>query len=249
MSASGVKLFDDDIECDVRDDFRGLLELGKAGVEATATVMKEYEDIVGTENEGVFWLALAAVQWECGQLQPQLLDRVLGIIASGNDLVRWKHDPLLLAARQKALASLATRLKSPNSRPKQIRVKTRVQIPFEWDRGDVFAYRLSSGRFLIFRVVAVERTVLHALPTCELLDWIGTEFPKPEAIAQLPIRRNKRYASESSFYFPVFKKYLSRCHSLNLCLEPTMQENGSKQPLNFHSLSAELDEYFGLKID
>ena len=248
MGASGVKLFDDDLACNVRDDFHGQLQLGKTGDEATAILTKDYEDVLGTENEGVFWLALAAVQWQYGLLQPRLLERVLAIIESGSDLIRWKDDLKLLAARQKELARFATRLKSPNSSPKQIRRKTRGPVQFEWDRGDVFSYRLPSGEYLLFRVVAVERNDFQIHPTCELLDWIGTEIPNPNAIIQLPIRRNKRYASESSFSFPVLKKHLSRCRSLNLRLEPTMQGTGWILPLNFNSLSAELNEHFGMTV-
>src|SRR2546423_1763192 len=132
MSASGVKLFDDDLAADVRDLFRELLQRGETGSEATPKLIQAFHSVIGT--------------------------------------------------------------------------------------------------------VAVS----------ELLDWVGPDVTKPGVVTLRPSRRNKRYASESAFYFPMTKKHLSRCRSLNLQLEPTMRDDGGYLlPLNFDELPTELAEYFG----
>src|SRR5262245_25940833 len=113
MSASGVKLFDDDLAADVRDIFRELLQRGKTGPEATATIFEDFHEVIGTQEESVFYLALAAVQWEYGVLQSQILDRALRIVEDGADLERWADVPDLQAQCQKVLASLAKRLQRP----------------------------------------------------------------------------------------------------------------------------------------
>ena len=250
MSASGVKLFDDDLAADVRDLFRELLQRGKTGSEATAKLIEDFHEVIGTQEESVLWLALTTVQWEYGLLQPQLLERALRIIEDGSDLARWADDAKLLGQRQKTLASLAKRLKSSNSNPKTIRPKKKLPPKCEWDKGDVLAYQLQSGQFILLRVVAVERNWVQELPVCELLDWVGNEVPKIDIVSRLPIRRNNRYASESMFHFPMIKKHLSQCRLLNLKLEPTMRDDGSyKMPLNFDKLPTELDQYFGMSLD
>jgi hypothetical protein len=62
MSASGVRLFDDDLAADVRDLFREYLKQGESGSQATRMLVDGFEEVIGTEEEGVFWLALAYVQ-------------------------------------------------------------------------------------------------------------------------------------------------------------------------------------------
>lgn len=249
MSASGAKLFDDDLACDVRDLFRELLGRGKTVAKASATLMDNFHDVLGTQEECVFWLALAAVQWEYGMLQPQLLKRALSIVDSGADLERWLDNARLLDERRKVLAFLTERLASPNRKPKRVDRKKRHPLHLEWECGDVIAYQLPSMRFILLRVVAVERNWLQELPTCELLDWNGREIPEPDAIAKLLIRRNKRYPSESTFHFPMLKKHFSRCRSLHLRLPPIMRGDEWAIPLNFSDLPASLEEYFGMSVE
>jgi len=249
MSASGVNLYDDDLAADVRALFRELLQRGTTGFDATAKLIEDFGEVIGTHEESVFWLALAAVQWEYGMLQPHLLERALRIIEDGSDLARWADNVQLQGQRQEVLASLATRLRSSNRRTKKT---TRKKAPpkCDWNKGDVFAYRLQSGLSILLRVVVIHRSWVQELPVCELLDWIGTDVPKPDVVSLLPIRRNKRYASESMFYFPMTKRHLARCHSLNLQLEPTMRDDGGyKVPLNFDELQTELNEYFGMSVE
>jgi hypothetical protein len=176
MSASGVKLYDDDLAADVRDLFRELLQRGKTGPEATAKLIEEFHEVIGTHEDSVFWLALAAVQWEYGLLQRQLLDRALRIIEDGSDLTRWADNVRLQVERQKVLVSLAKRLKSPNSKPKTIRSKKQPPPSCDWDKGDVLAFQLQSGRFILLRVVVVHRTWVQELAVCELLDWVGNQM-------------------------------------------------------------------------
>lgn len=249
MGASGVKLFDDDLACDVRDLFREFLARGQSCDSASQTIVNHFADVIGTEEESVFWLALAAVEWDYGALRPKLKKKALSIIKEGTDLGRWADDSQLLTQRRKTLDFLARKLKSPNRKPKQYPRKKPFSPQFAWDRGDVFAYQMQSGDFLLLRVVAVERNLLQELPTCELLDWMGREIPEPEVISRLPIRRNKRYPSESSFYFPMQKKHLSRCSFLNLRLPPTMQGDEYRIPLNFSALPTAMEDHFGMVVN
>jgi hypothetical protein len=157
MSASGPKLFDDDLACDVRELFAELLRRGKPCPEATAALVRDFDEVFGTQEEPVFWLALAAAQWEYGMLQQRLLKRVLRLIEPGVDLERWPDDARLLSQRRKALASLAERLQRPKSKPRHVYRRKRSPPHFPWERGDILAYQLPSGHFLLLRVVAMDR--------------------------------------------------------------------------------------------
>ena len=85
--------------------------------------------------------------------------------------------------------------------------------PCGWGSGDVLSYRLGRGHYLLLRVIHVLVEDGEDQPLCELLDWVGSEVPQAEVIRNLPIRRNKRYPSESSFAFPMLKKHLARCRA------------------------------------
>lgn len=246
MGASGVKLFDDDVAADVRSLFRELLQRGKTGAEATAFLVNDSHDMIGLEEEGVFWMALAAVQWEFGMLESSVLARALQVIDDRSDLKRWVDDSTLLRQRENALERLRKRLTSPQPKPKAVRLK-KGPPNCPWREGDVFAYKLLSGKFVLMRVISVKRFGLDEQPLCELLDWLGAHIPDRATVAMLPIRRNKRYPSESAFHFPLRNKYLSRCKSLGFQLAPVFLDDGSYSlPLNFDKLELELDEHFGL---
>lgn len=246
MGASGVKIFDDDLAADIRDLYREHLKYGKSNEKATALLQEQFEEVLGSEEESVFYLALANVQWEYGNLEAPIRQRALEIIANGSDLQRWNDDPKLAKQRQKILETLAETLNTTNPKPKKVtRKKEPLRSP--WETGDVFAYRMENGQYILLRVIAVHRYHYDEHVVCELLDWIGTAIPQKEFVVELPIRRNNRYPSESMFYFPLLKKYLARCQTLDVRLQPTLIDDGSYMlPIDYNKLSNELQEYFGL---
>ena len=250
MGASGVKLLDDDLAADVRDLFREQLRRGASGRTATNELINLFDDVVGTEEESVFWLALAFVQWEHGLLQQRILKRAVNVIDNGTDLQRWAHDPKLQHERGKVLERLRRKLKSPQTKPKTVRPRKRLAPKCEWQSGDVFSYQLPLGNFLLMRVIEVLDNGGDDMPLCELLDWVGEDVPQESDIVNLPIRRNKRYPSESSFCFPMLKKYLARCRTLGIRTATVLRhDHGYVLPLDFRKLSEDLQEEFGMSVD
>jgi hypothetical protein len=67
----------------------------------------------------VFWLALAATQWNYGQLQPAVGKRALEVIDTGADLGRWEGSHL--DRRRKVLLELRAKLVSAQPKPKRPR--------------------------------------------------------------------------------------------------------------------------------
>lgn len=249
MGAHGPNIFDDDLALDVRGFFRDLLKRGQPPIEATATIQNRFSDVLGTEEESIFWLALAELQWQYGVLQPEMLQRVLQIVADGTDLARWDFSPQLRERRQSILVEFAKRLQRPNDRPKHPPRKKTAPPTCTWEVGEVIAYKLPSGAQILFRVVNLRQSFFEYTPVCELLDWMGKELPDANSIANIPIRRNKRYPSESLFEFPVKETYLARCHRLNLRLPIVMRYDGTYSlSLKFNVLPSELEEYFGMRV-
>ncbi|MEN6449271.1 MAG: hypothetical protein ABFC96_02165 [Thermoguttaceae bacterium] len=250
MGASGVRLFDDDLAADVRDLFCEELKQGKTGPAASNALIGHFQEVLGAEEETVFWLALAYVQWEHGLLQRRILMKALAILDQGSDLDRWADDPRLQKKRANVLERVRQELQSPQTKPKIVRPRKRFPSKCEWQAGDIFSYKLDSGNFLLMRIVDVMDNAGEDRPLCELLDFFGTEVPEPEVIRGLPISRNKRYPSESIFSFPMLKKHLARCHSLGLNTSTVLRNDGGYiLSIDFNRLSQELEGSFGMCVD
>jgi hypothetical protein len=187
MGIIGTGLFDDDLAADVRGEYRDLIAEGKLGLEATDILIKQNQGALANPlEEPVFWLALAAAQWECGRLEERVWNEAMRILNRGTDLARWDHDPKLLRQRRRVLERLRARLVAPQ--PSERRIRKRFKDSCDWDPGEVIAYRLASGQFVLFRVVLHLTDPTGTYPLCELLDWIGVDIPSEDAIKRLSVR-------------------------------------------------------------
>jgi hypothetical protein len=113
MGADGPAIFSDDFACDVRGEYRALLEDQVPDAEATQQIIAANPDL-DVDEEPVFWLALAATQWRIGRLENEVRARALDVIDSGRDLTRWEEaGPRAVAKRAAALTALREQLTSP----------------------------------------------------------------------------------------------------------------------------------------
>ena len=176
-------MFSDDFALDVREAWRdAVLETGDADA-AFATVAKTFEaDIDDSEDAAVFWIALAAAQYETGRLGDEVRDRALMIIDRGDDLARW--DDADRAKRAKVLERLRGKLSGPQPAPKRIRRPRAYDVLF--DPGDVVLLRNpSSGRAGLVYVVDRYDSRTPA-PVVELLIWDAKKLPTEEEMTRLP---------------------------------------------------------------
>jgi len=190
MGAWGTAIFADDLACDVRDGFRRLVAEGSAGPEATDRLLREWAEVLEDEEEGpVFWLALAAAQWDCGRLEERVKAKALDVIQSGVALAPWRDggDSRMLTQRQKALAKLRDQLQTRQPPAKRIQKPPVNHCP--WVVGEVLAYRLPSGKSLLFHLVAKDDDGKgDCSPIFALLDWAGKRMPPAESIQKLPLK-------------------------------------------------------------
>src|SRR5262245_60405280 len=122
MGTWGAALFSDDLAADVREDFRELIAEGNSASKATKTLSAEYkESLADPEESLIFWLALAATQWDLGVLESKVKAKALRIIKDGAELERWAEDKKLMQRRAGVLVKLKEKLSSPQPTPKKIR--------------------------------------------------------------------------------------------------------------------------------
>lgn len=163
MGAWGVKLNQNDIAEDVRTAYKEKLQNGLSNEEATQQLIDEYEGVLEEIDDGPnFWFVLADQQWKLGRLLPQVKERALSWIESGEELKLWYEESQKLGdARKKVMEQLKDQLNSPQPPEKRISKKQYYVCP--WEIGDVFAYPLNSslaeetgllGKYIILQVGA-----------------------------------------------------------------------------------------------
>jgi hypothetical protein len=214
MSASGTGIFDDDVACDVRAQFLRLVHDGQTPAAATRTVLRDWRaGLADAEDGPVIWLALAAVQCRHGCLEPRVRTRALAAIDNESDLAHWRSTgkPRLVRSRAAVLARLRAKLAAPP--PAQAKLPpARRQRPEPvaekslWQPGEVFAYRLRSGRYVLLHVCdfsGSDRPGAGWAPLVALLDWRGKRMPQPKRVAELPyrVRTDDAVAKDSVFMF------------------------------------------------
>jgi hypothetical protein len=176
MGAWGPGLFSDDLACDIRDEYRELIGDGLPGPEATDRLLMTFADERLDRDSGpVFWLALAATQWKCGRLEERVKTKALEIIETETDLHRWENDSKLAKKRKIVLEKLHTRLLS--EQPIQVTIKKAYKQKTSFRLGDIFSYRLKSGKYALFRVVHFHTDKGGTIPIVELCDWTGDRIP------------------------------------------------------------------------
>jgi hypothetical protein len=176
MGAWGTGIFEDDLASDVRDGYTELLGEGWEGPAATLQILGEHADALDDPDDApVLWIALATIQWQKGRLEQSTLQHALDAIDSRAALSRWDAGTLDYPKREWALAKARERLLSPQK--PATKPKKRYLEQNEWQVGQLIAYRLLSGRFIVFRVARHYQQKGVKLPICEILDWTGDRLP------------------------------------------------------------------------
>lgn len=177
MGVWGTGIFSEDTACDVRDSYIDLVGDGLTGPETTKALLREWSHSLNDPEEASpFWLALAATQWKCGRLEPHVLQQALNVIDGGSDLERWESGSKDFKKRKGVLEKLRAQLVSPP--PPEKRIPKCFRNTNEWLVGDLIAYRMQSGRFIVLRAIGENRDKGGASPICELLDWSGEQIPQ-----------------------------------------------------------------------
>jgi hypothetical protein len=122
-------LFQDDVAADVRSEYLNLIANGTSDADAFDTLVREWKESIGDSDDGpVFWLALAATQWEYGRLHPRVKSQALRIIDEGKGIDRWAEAGLA-RKRQAVLARLKKKLLAPLPKKRTPPLQTSPEPP------------------------------------------------------------------------------------------------------------------------
>jgi hypothetical protein len=188
MGAWGTAIFSDDAACDVRDAYLELVGDGLSGAEATRQLTQQWsKELEDPDQAPVVWLALAATQWKCGRLEEGVREQALRVIDDRSDLRRWEDNSRELAKRKRVLEGLRARLLGPQAPERRIRKQFRDAN--EWKRGDVIAYRLRSGKFVVMRIIGHHSDKGGTSPVCEWLEGIFDVLPGARELQALGVRK------------------------------------------------------------
>lgn len=203
MGAWGAGLYQDDVTCDIKEDYLDRLRIGYSNEEATDEVIEYNLDYIEDEDDGpLFWFALADTQWKYGRLLPKVKKEALKHLKSGKDLERWQENKRLYGKRKQVLKNLEEELNSPQ--PPEKKVTKLVIKKANWQVGDVLLYQIHDVEFekhkwykkyILFRVIAKTETNIGSLPreysheqnVVALYNWIGDEVPELKILPNLDL--------------------------------------------------------------
>lgn len=183
MGAWGPAIFSDDTACDIRSDYRELLEDGLDDAEATRRVIADYRHL-GDDEAHVLWLALAASQSELGRLDDSVKSQALRVIDGDFGLELWvEAGAKELASRKTALTKLRKTLTGPQKPPSKVR-RPWSHVS-DLSPGDVLAYTLPDGKRALLRVATLDAQRVGTAPILRRLDWHKTSLPSGRKLVKL----------------------------------------------------------------
>lgn len=187
MGVWGTAIFSDDDAADIREEYRTLLGDGLSGPEATDRLILEWQPWSDRNPDlaAVFWLALAVAQWKCGRLEERVKREAIQVIDSGAALRPWKGSS---QEKQRSRVLDATRRLFDDPQPPARQIRKVFRSSCDWEPGELVAYQLVSGSYIVFQVTDLHSDKGGTAPVCEIYDWQGPAPPSPEEVATCAMR-------------------------------------------------------------
>lgn len=168
MAFWGYGLYANDCAADVKDTYVSLLQNGLDDEEVYAQMLEEFKEYLGTEEEPLFWYALADIQWQKGRLRSEVKQKALFWINNNGGLDFWMDSANKGTGWKNTLLKLQTRLNTPQPPLKKVhRPKCFPKNP--WNIGDIYAYQFDSNEALKKDIVG-KYIVLQKIGNTKFLD-------------------------------------------------------------------------------
>jgi len=192
MGAWGSGLYSNDSTCDVRDTYKGFLEDELSNTDAFEKTIEEYKEMIATDEEPLFWYALADTQWKTGRLMPEVKEKALDWIKKDGGMELWEESKSGRAGWKKTLEKLHAKLNT--EQPKEKRFRRRVyKFQNPWALNDVYAYRVHKesnakeelaihGKFILMQKIG-EGIGIHSKDTVmrvQIFDRVFDDLPSIE---------------------------------------------------------------------
>lgn len=221
MGTWNAGLFFDDTTCDVKEIYIELLKQQLSNEDAYIKICKEFEELFGTDEEALFWFALADTQWNLGRLLPEVKDKALKFISENNELSFRTNSSQRFDSWDKALQKLKKKLESPMMPEKKFKKPVEF-VTNPWNVGDIYAYQFHTEfakendlyeKYILFQKIGdVEYFKDKIYSTIQIFDKIFTDIPKIEDVKNiriLPLSTSPKDSGKSiEDYVPSFNWYM-----------------------------------------
>ena len=238
MGTWGTKLYDMDTTKDVQGDYIHKLKLKKSNQQSYQEMLDSYSSYMGTDEECLFWFALADTQWNYGRLLPEVRDRALHFLEDISALEvteLWREQgEKYERAWEATLEQLREKLHTPQ--PPEKKVNGYRLFRCKWQVGDVFAYRFTSdhsrekgvyGQYILFQKTG--ETFWwpgHIIPAVQVFVWMGEEIPDLSQLEKMDILPQNGFPSG-------LKKYPNKRWDYRVALIATSEKMVPKDHLTF----------------
>lgn len=137
MGTWGTTLYDSDLACDIKDEYIFLLINGCEYDEAASLTWKNLQ--LDKDDEDLYWIVLADVQWKYGHMGQKTLDKAMNAINAKMDEEGWSAEDL--CARRRVLLKLKGKLQSPQ--PLEKKPKPRHGKKSNFKIGDILSVHIT----------------------------------------------------------------------------------------------------------
>jgi len=149
MGAWGTAISSNDTYADIYDAFFDLYNGGQFVKDISKKLIADNQETINEpDDSNNFWFALAKAQWECKQLDTEILEKVKEIIETGLDLEVWRRldaDEKDIKKRKVVLDKFLADLQTERLKVKSRKKKVIKQPPFE--KGDCLTFKLANGNY------------------------------------------------------------------------------------------------------
>jgi len=144
MGTWGTALYSNDTTLDVKETYMKYLEDQLTNQEAYEKILATFDELMGdTDEEPLFWYALADTQWKVGRLTEEVRQKALEWIAKEGGITLWEESKTGPAGWRKTLDKLKIKLETEQPKEKRIKKPTAIFQNF-WNTGDVYAYQFNT---------------------------------------------------------------------------------------------------------
>jgi hypothetical protein len=227
MGAWGTAIFSDDFALDVKGEYQTLLAFGTPEDKAFNLTKKYFfnEGIEGTEDEPVFWLAIASIQQRYGILSAEVKEAAIHYIDGGSAMQIWEESASQkdIKKRKQVLDNLKKLLIDSPLHKKKVPKPDSYSKP-RWQIGDLVLSQIAPNandgywyinKYVLYRVVKINQEPLSNiapdLAYCEfaygvLYDWIGDEVPNVSIVKDLSYfkRNNDNWSLTKNTPFGIY---------------------------------------------
>lgn len=196
MGTWNTGLFSNDVACDVKDTYISFLKEQYSNEDAYQKTYEEYNELIGTEEEPLFWYALAETQWSVGRLMPDVKDMALRFIGEEGGCSLWEDSPRHILKWEDTLRKLQEKIGS--SMPPEKKFAKPAEFKRNpWNLGDIYAYQFHTelaaehgllGKFILFQKVGnVEYYKNTLYSVVQIFDRVFETLPDLDAIENIRI--------------------------------------------------------------